>query len=299
MRQALARIRDKESISLSVGEDEVALTKGSEQTVEQKVKLPTRWIKGFTEVQAYLRGMTLQYELPKIAAIRFLRSIPRGVKGPTAIYVSPLGTNLRFTATRGKSGFTIRGVERLRLIDELIPFIQTLRIYAAPGGETSTWELDFGGQYFSLTLSPENQRGFSGEGQALQSLASGVDDDVLAQTQDCLAWQSALRAEDFAGEWDFTNEQLEGALSSLGSRGLVGFDNQRDAYFHRVRPFDLSAVDRMHPRLVAAKKLVAANAVRLLPPGPEGLAIAEVPGTDVTHRVQQIGDNNWRCTCQW
>ena len=51
---ALGQIRDDESVSLAVGNDEVALIRGAEQVVEKKVKLPIRWIRGMAEVQAYL-----------------------------------------------------------------------------------------------------------------------------------------------------------------------------------------------------------------------------------------------------
>ncbi len=191
MRQALARIRDQDAVSLSVGADEVALTRNTEQTVEQKVKLPKRWLKGFTEVQAYLARMTPRYELPRNAAIRFLRTIPRSVPGATPIYVSTLASTLRFGSTPAKGAVVVRGIERLRLIEELIPLVQTLRIYAEPDGETSTWELDFGGQALTLTLSPENQRGFSGEGQVLADLATRLDPEVLDRTQRSLQWQSS------------------------------------------------------------------------------------------------------------
>ena len=53
MRQALSRVRDHDDLSIAVGPDEVMLKNGFEHTVERKVKLPLRWLKGFVEVQAY------------------------------------------------------------------------------------------------------------------------------------------------------------------------------------------------------------------------------------------------------
>ena len=52
MRNALMRLRDNEDVQFSVGNDGVELTKGNQRTIEKKVKLPLRWIKGFSEVQA-------------------------------------------------------------------------------------------------------------------------------------------------------------------------------------------------------------------------------------------------------
>ena len=53
MRNALMRLRDNEDVRFAVGQDEVAFSKGNKKTIEKKVKLPLRWIKGFSEVQAY------------------------------------------------------------------------------------------------------------------------------------------------------------------------------------------------------------------------------------------------------
>jgi hypothetical protein len=53
MRSALLRLRDDEDVAFAVGAEEVVLSRGNQRTVEKKVKLPLRWIKGFSEVQAY------------------------------------------------------------------------------------------------------------------------------------------------------------------------------------------------------------------------------------------------------
>ena len=55
-------------------------------------------------------------------------------------------------------------------------------------------------------------------------------------------------------------------LAALAARGLVGYDLSTGAYFHRELPFDLSLVDQLQPRLVAAKKLLAAGGVKPLTP---------------------------------
>ncbi len=48
MRAALTRLRDDEETRLAVGADEVVLSRGADSVVEKKVKLPIRWIKGFS-----------------------------------------------------------------------------------------------------------------------------------------------------------------------------------------------------------------------------------------------------------
>ena len=77
MRSALLRLRDEEDVRLAVGADEVVLSKGNQRTVEKKVKLPLRWIKGFSEVQAYQPRLELRMEVSAAEALRFVRTLPR------------------------------------------------------------------------------------------------------------------------------------------------------------------------------------------------------------------------------
>jgi hypothetical protein len=83
------------------------------------------------------------------------------------------------------------------------------------------------------------------------------------------------------------------ALLILGARGLVGFDVGEGAFFHRELPFDLSRVEQLQPRLLAARALLAKGGIV---PGESGELF--VPGTDVTHRVRLL-DEGARCTCPW
>jgi len=298
MRQALARVNDRDRVGFAVGDDEVTLLKGAEQVVEKKVNLPKRWLKGFVEIQAYLARMQPRHELNRIEAIRFLRTLPPKSSSKTTLYLKPVGRILRFSPQTARGAIAINGGERLRLLDPLIPLTQSLRIYAEDGVEASAWELDLGDQTFCLTISPDNYRGFSGEGQVLSEVAQGLPEEVLNRVQGALHWQSSLKPEAFASEWELSAEQMRTALGLLGSRGLVGYDLEQSAYFHRVMPFDLSAVDRMHPRLAGAKKLLADDAVKILST-PDEPVLAEVKGSGVTHRVQQLSDDAYRCTCQW
>lgn len=86
-------------------------------------------------------------------------------------------------------------------------------------------------------------------------------------------------------------------MATLGSRGLVGYDLARGAYFHRELPFDMALVEELHPRLQGARKLAEQGGVKILRQTAE-IVEAEVQGSGVTHRVQLIGDIG-RCTCPW
>ena len=297
LRGALAQIRDDEQIGLAIGTDEVALLRGADQIVERRVKLPMRWLKGFVEVQAFQARMELRAQLGKVESLRFLRSLPRSAIAKTAYWMVASGTGLRLSQREMLGGIKVAGIERLRLLEDLAPLADGLNVYADPGGNASEWQLRFGPLSFCLTLSAEVWRGFSGEGQVLSDLANKERDRLLKLVQSTLKWQAEIRPSEFSANWEATPETLRQALAMLGSRGLVGYDLSRGAYFHRKLPFDLSLIEELHPRLQSARKLVDSGAVHVLSKEADRIE-AEVPGTDVTHRVRlsEAGD---RCTCPW
>jgi hypothetical protein len=71
MRAALMRLQDRERVDFAVGREAFALSRGETVVVERKVRLPLRWLKGFSEVQAYLPRLRLVAELSAAEARRF------------------------------------------------------------------------------------------------------------------------------------------------------------------------------------------------------------------------------------
>jgi hypothetical protein len=69
------------------------------------------------------------------------------------------------------------------------------------------------------------------------------------------------------------------------------------AYFHRELPFDLEQVEKLQPRLMNARKLVAEDKVRI---GKRSALEVEVlvRGSDVEHRVR-LSPDDAKCTCPW
>jgi hypothetical protein len=296
-RAALAQIRDHERVGFAVGADEVALLRGTDQIIERKGALPLRWLKSFVEVQSYQSRMEQRAGLGKIETLRFLRSLPRTTMAKTAFWIQPAGAGLRVSQRVSVEGIRIAGIERLRILEELAPFADGLSVYANPRGTASEWQLGFGPLRFSLTLSPDVWRGFSGEGQGLSDLVAREPHAVIDGVRQALKWQAELRAEDFAANGTATLDSIRRGLTTLGSRGLVGYDLARGAYFHRELPFDLALVEELHPRLAGARELVAKAGVVVLRQSDDVIE-AEVPGTGVVHRVRLSTEGD-RCTCMW
>ncbi len=298
MRTALMRLRDSEDVRFAVGKDEVALTKGNHKTVEKKVKLPVRWIKSFSEVQAYQPALELKMEVSAADALRFCRTLPKSSSTTkTPKYAISVGRSIRLSARPQKGAVKFMGTHRVKVIESLLPRAKSLRVWADDATGTSAWEVLFPTGSFFLMISPEVFRGFSGEGQALSALANPPSDEIVAKVRAQLKWESEIAPETIAKKAGIKPADAKAALTVLGSRGLAGYDVTGDRFFHRELPFDLSKVEQLQPRLKNARKLVEKGSVLNL--GQEKDAtLFQVPGTDVTHRVK-ISDKGDSCTCPW
>lgn len=308
LKASLASTLSTDKLALSVGKEEFAFTRENAPIIEKKVKLPLRWLKGFVEVQAYQARMEKKLEVGKTEALNFLRGLPTNAQTQSLFYVVPAGRNLRLSQASSQRGgdqlVQVGGLKRLQLLRELIPLVSTtaqpaLTIYSEPDGQASEWTIHFGkGLSFSLTITSQPFRGFSGEGQVLSQLTE-LDEDKLAGIRAALKWQQDLQLNELAQITGSTVEQVRILLAALGSRGLVGFDLASGSYFHRELPFDLSLVDGMHPRLIAAQKLVTQNKVKQLADAPNQLNF-EVQGSDTMHIITvHLGSGSFHCTCQW
>jgi SWIM zinc finger len=298
MRNALLRLRDEEDVRFAVGADEVVLSKGNEKTVEKRVKLPLRWIKGFSEVQAYQPRLKLMMEVSAPEALRFVRTLPKGAKPKMPSYAVSAGRSIRLSQRPQKGAVPILGTHRVRVIEPLLPRAQSLRIWCDEDSGASAWEVRYLVGSFFLMISPEVFRGFSGEGQILTALAKPPEDAVIAKVRASLKWQSQVDAGVLAAGLDLEAAEVERALAVLGSRGMAGFDADAQRYFHRELPFDLDKVEEMQPRLGNARKLVEGGLIRRVPVSDRNTATFEVQGTGTIHRVG-IAEDQQTCTCPW
>ena len=295
MRAALARVHDADAMLMNVGHDEVRVTALGGSAVERKVPLPERWLKGFAEVQVASAQMLLRHELPAVEARRFLHSLPR-TKSRTVAWATPAGSGLRLSSQAGDSAVCLAGPERLRLLERLLPFARALRAYGPEpsrprGAVPSAWELVLGGARVVLVLSPELFRGFSGEGGVLRDLAD-ADDEAVEVIADHLHGEPEIEPTAVAEELELPRTVVWSALGALGAAGRVGFDLGASSFFHRELPYDRSALEAMHPRLLGAQQLVEAGAVSL------GDGTATVRSGDADYLVRW-DERGARCTCAW
>jgi hypothetical protein len=294
MRAALRRLSDRDHAAFQVGGRGLALVKGRETIIERNVKLPVRWIKGFCEVQAYQPRLVPRFELTPSEARDMFRSLPKA-NSRHGSFVTKTGRAYRVTPNPKPGAVRIEGADRIRVLEPLFPAAKSVRIWYDEEAETSGWEIDSDvGRFFSL-VSPELNRGFSGEGQMLERLAASEWQAALPRVSDALNWQSHIDAAEIGANIGMSEGAIEGALAVLGARGLAGYDATSGRYFHRVLPFDVEQVEQLQPRLKNAREIV--GQVQIV--AQHGSDVdAKVPGSEFDHFVRLRLAGN-KCTCRW
>lgn len=291
-RNVLAQVRSGSTLSLNVGTDLVAITTDTGFAVERKVKLPTRWVKGFAEVALAQRRLERRFDLAGPLAIRFLRSLPRSGRD---LYAVPTAREPRWSSQPAAGSVPVNDPQRLQLLSALVPFATHLTVHADDHG-TSLWQLDSPAGRTHLALTPQASRGFSGEGGTLAALASDyllpVVDDVAQE----LTWQERLDPAELGRRTGLATGEVADSLDVLAATGRAGYDVDAGSYFHRDLPFDLARVPALQPRLRSAQALAEAGAVSSRPGAVPGELW--VRGEDSEHRVRLEADPPV-CTCTW
>ncbi|WP_431903145.1 SWIM zinc finger family protein [Nonomuraea sp. bgisy101] len=292
LREALARVGGRDPLHLGVGPDELAVTTLDGAVVEKKVPLPARWLRGFAEVQVIAAGFDLRAELQGPLAVRFLRSLPK--RAGADVWAVPAGRDLRVSETRGPGAVRLAGAGRLATLHPLLRFARALRVYGPATADdhmASAWELELPGMRYTLCVSPQPYRGFSGEGAVLDDLSSDTAADDADVVGMLLNFEPSVELGLLAERSGLPVTRVRAALTQLGTAGRVGYDLHEAGHFHRELPYDRVHVAELNPRLLAARRLLETGAVRLT-----GADTAEVTTSGGVRRVR-IGEG--ACTCEW
>ncbi|GAB3137560.1 SWIM zinc finger domain-containing protein [Micromonospora sonneratiae] len=296
LRQALARVGGADPLHFAVGPDDLTVTTFDGPIVERKVPLPTRWLRGFAEAQVITSAFDPRARISAADAMAFLRRLPAS-GDRSVLWAVPAGRSLRLTSRPAPGAVCLPGAGRLVALRPFLRFATELRVYgpavgAGNGPVASTWELVSPTMRLSLTLSPEPHRGFSGEGAVLEALASDEAADDANLISALLSWDPTIDVDALAGASGLDAARVRAALTQLGTSGRVGYDVSEAAYFHRTLPYDAGTVERMNPRLRAARALVEAGAVSIAGD------LATVRGDHGTYQVR-CTDAGLSCTCPW
>jgi hypothetical protein len=260
LRTALARVDRAEPVHLSVGKDELRASSLSGTHVQRKVNLPERWIRGLAEVPELTRSMTRVGELAAPALSRFLGALPRVAAPGPSLHILPSRAGWRVSRRPLPGAVPLPGASRLRGSDRIIRHASRLTVHLAPNG-TTAWVFEVFGGRFTLVLSPDPFRGFSGEGTLLTLLTHSDAEVHGRHLLRELAWSPVVDEADLARRTDMSASDVATGLAWLSASGRLGYDVVDQAWFHRELPVDSDRVLRRNPRLVAARALVSEGAV--------------------------------------
>jgi hypothetical protein len=188
----------------------------------------------------------------------------------------------------------VSGVGRLVTLHPLPRFAKSLKVYG-PAGVTdrrasSAWELELPGMRYTLVLSPQRWRGFSGEGGTLADLSTDDaenDADILGML---LNFEPEVEIGLLAERAGVSATRVRAGLTQLGMAGRVGYDLSEAAYFHRELPYDKEHVRALHPRLISARALVNAGAV---------VVTGDNARVRTDSGIREVGITAGSCTCEW
>ena len=299
MISALNRIGRQESVVMSVGPKEVGLYHQGEKVVERKVPLPVKWIKGLTTVQIYQSVAERLYSFNRIQTLQLFQTLPKSsVK--CDYYLVVRGQKPVFSPVKSLNAVCIGGLHRLRLLEPLLPFADELRVFVHPTMQSTTWQLYFGPVRFSLSLSRECWRGFSGEGAALDALIEDIPSRWIEAMDKYSYANQQFNPTLFAIKEHIDLDRVDSLAARLATMGLLGFDLDENSYFYRRLPFKTERIMNLNPRMVAAEKLLEERKVEILSHN-EKRTEARVAGSDgVRHTVILDRENGKeRCTCTW
>jgi hypothetical protein len=296
MISALSRIHRKEQVLLSVGKNDVALQNSTDKIVERKVPLPVKWIKGLATVQIFLSHSEKVFSFNRMQALQLFQSLPSG-KPKSDYYLTFRANKPIFSSVKTPGSICIGGVYRLRLLEPLLALADKLNVFPHPDMQSTTWQLYFGDLRFSLSLSRDAWRGFSGEGAALESLIEDIPDSWIDNLDKYIYANQAFNPTLLAINEGLDLNKIDNITGRLSAMGLLGFDIDENNFFYRRLPFKLSRIMSLNPRMKDADKLLVENKVEIISKTNTRIE-ARVVGSGVNHTVILEGDKE-RCTCTW
>jgi hypothetical protein len=311
LRQALAGLLADEPLQLEVADDALAVATLDARVVEERVALPTRWLRGFAETQVIQRRMVERIGVEHEAARRLLAALPTSTPTRSLSWVAPTPDGgVRLAGSRSPGAVALAGAERLGVLAPLLRFAGGLRAFASETAssepQASAWVLELPGARVTLVVSAEKSRGFSGEGAVLSDLATphAAEDadslrELLATTADpgdLLELPVLVRASGIPAD------RVEAALTGIAMSGLLGWDLHRASWFLRPLPFSARAMTELNPRLSDARHLVAVGAVEPSSSGDFTVGAGSDGEAGARHvvRLAALGSADVdRCTCPW
>lgn len=300
----LGSVGRSDDVKLSISADAVTMERNQSAVTEKRVRLPQRWIKGLGEVQVYQSRLKLRHRFTPAALMPLVQNSRRDGSGMQHLLLTT--GKPRLSTRESAHSVAVGGLSRLSVLRTILPIVREVSLYVDDNSGVHAWVGETDWARFWLVLSPTLQRGFSGEGQVLESLADEQWVQRIDSIRNLLAVSEmtttgpveTIDPAEIAVRLGCTTDEATQGLAALATNGLAGFDADSGFYFQRQLPFEFDHVLKDQPRLLAAKKLIEGSAVQLLSYTDPASVDAEVGSKDVTYFVRLRSDGD-RCTCPW
>ncbi len=258
---ALGELRTSRRTTFRVGAEGLDVsTAGAGGRFERKVELPDAWVRGFLQVQAAmsLPGTRLTAQpIDLLSALRYLRYTKARVSPRALRYEFEPGHDVRLVLEPWEHVVPLEGAEhnypefkstrvwgrrRLKLIEGLLPFADSVDIYLKGRALPSFYAVKLPGMTFVLGMTGFSANGFTGTGGFdLLADAAGADDRHLDAALELLRRHYHRSVREVAGELGIDESAAGRVLVRLCRQGRCMFDVESRRYRLRElfeRPID-------------------------------------------------------------
>jgi hypothetical protein len=263
------------------------VTQSAENHREQKIDLPTSWLRGFMKLQAAMTMPTTRVMVAREAIYSLLAFLKRNIarKSPRALRFElepgkPVSLLLEPWEKRfdvhgpvydGPATAPIRiwGTRRLLSLARLLPLVETIEVHLLASGLPSFWVARMGDMNFTLGLSGWTANDWS-SGSALDLLQPprALSLDVVARTAASIKNRRAARLSEVAADVGESDEFLiAAALRQLAQTGQVVYDIAHDCFRYRQimsQPLGEAQLGPEDSELAGARELIAKNKIELI-----------------------------------
>ena len=250
---ALGEMRSSRKTTFRVGAEGLEVkTSGAGGRFEKKVDLPDAWVRGFLQVQAAMGfpGTRLTARpIDLLSAIRFLRYTKAKVSPRALRFEFEPGRDARLILEPWEHVVRLEGAEhnyseekttrvwgrrRLRLLEGLLPFAESIDIYLKGRALPSFYAVKLPGMTFLVGVTGWSGSSFTDTGGFdLLAEAAEADDHLLAPTLEMLRQRFHVSIREVAAEFEIEKAAASRLLVRLCRQGRCMFDVQTRRYRHR------------------------------------------------------------------
>ncbi len=283
---ALGEMRTGRKTSFRIGPEGVSVsTAGAGGRFERKVDVPEAWVRGFLQVQgamAFPGTRIAAQPIDLLAALRYLRYTKARMSPRALRYEFEPGQDVRLVLEPWEHVVPLFGAEhsyaerkvtrvwgrrRLKLIEGLLPFAESVQILLKGRGMPSFYAVKLAGMTFVLGLSGFSEASFtSTSGFDLLGGSSSTDDSLLEPALELLRREYHCSLDQTAQTLNIEPTQAQRLLARLCRQGRCMFDVESRRYRHRElfeQPIDEAKYFPPDLRRELAAKFLAEGKVRI------------------------------------